>query len=155
VSISSPSQDAGDFATVRNLTLNGNAGAVAVPPGTYGDFIANGNSRLVLGVAGSGVPAVYNLQSLLVNGRAELEVVGPVVVTLANGPSINGNAGSSAQPEWLTLNVASGDVSINGNGTFNGAIIAPDGTINLNGKIRGTTVSSHLTINSNGLLEQP
>ncbi len=45
-------QNPGDFATIRNLTLNGGAGQVAVPPGTYGVFTANGTAGFILGVAG-------------------------------------------------------------------------------------------------------
>ena len=53
VVLNAPGQSPGDFATVRNLTLNGGAGTVAVPPGAYGAFVANGGSRVVLGVAGA------------------------------------------------------------------------------------------------------
>jgi predicted extracellular nuclease len=68
VSLNSAGQSPGDFATLRNLTLNGNAGEVVVPPGTYGAFTANGNSRFVFGVAGGTEPEVYNLQGLTLNG---------------------------------------------------------------------------------------
>ncbi len=51
VSLNNSSQSPGDFSTLRNLTLNSNVGPVVVPPGTYGNFISNGNSRLILGVA--------------------------------------------------------------------------------------------------------
>ena len=65
VVLNSPGQSPGDFATIRNLTLNGHAGQVAVPAGAYGAFIANGNSGFVLGVAGATEPAVYNLRASL------------------------------------------------------------------------------------------
>ena len=129
-----------------------------MPPGTYGSFMVNGNSRLVLGVAGSSTPSVYNLQGLIVNGSGQLDIVGPVILNVSSGVAsgvvFNGNAGSSAQPDWLTLNVAAGNVTLNGNITFHGSIVAPNSTITLNGKIRGTVTSSRLTINGNGLLEQ-
>src|SRR5205823_1057545 len=38
VVLDSAGQNPGDFATLRNLTLNGGVGAVSVPPGTYGAF---------------------------------------------------------------------------------------------------------------------
>jgi hypothetical protein len=63
VSLTSSGQSAGDFATLRNLTVNCSGMYVAVPPGTYGNFTANGNCGFVLGVAGSTQPAVYNLQA--------------------------------------------------------------------------------------------
>ncbi|HWA27178.1 MAG TPA: MBG domain-containing protein, partial [Lacunisphaera sp.] len=83
VSMNSASQSPGDFATLRNLTLSGSAGMVAVPSGTYGNFSASGNSGFILGVAGSTEPAVYNLQNLSVGGlpggAPKLQVVGPVI----------------------------------------------------------------------------
>ncbi|HWA27198.1 MAG TPA: Ig-like domain-containing protein, partial [Lacunisphaera sp.] len=83
VAMNSSSQSPGDFATLRNLTLSGSAGMVAVPPGTYGNFSASGNSGFILGVAGSTEPAVYNLQNLSVGGlpggAPKLQVVGPVI----------------------------------------------------------------------------
>ena len=41
VSLNNSSQAPGDFATLKNLTLNGNVGPIAVPPGAYGNFTAN------------------------------------------------------------------------------------------------------------------
>ena len=45
-----------NWSTLRDLTLNGGAPEVAVPPGAYGNFSANNGGGLVLGVAGSGAP---------------------------------------------------------------------------------------------------
>ena len=63
VELNRPSDIPGDFATIRNFRLNGTAGQVAVPPGTYGTFTANGTNGFTLGVAGATVPAVYNLKA--------------------------------------------------------------------------------------------
>src|SRR5262249_23948524 len=52
VTLNNPSGPVADWLTVRNLTLNSNAGQVAAPPGAYGDFTANGGSGFTLGVAG-------------------------------------------------------------------------------------------------------
>ena len=154
VSLNNSSQSPGDFATLRNLTLNGNAGSVAVPPGTYGNFTANGNSGFTLGIAGSTVPAPYNFQNLTLNGNSTFTVVGPVIVTLANGFSTNGQMGSASQPEWLKLRIASGGVTLNGNVSVHGYIEAPTGTVLLNGNTRliGGIVSDRLTLNGNSLL---
>ncbi|MBI4748019.1 MAG: hypothetical protein HY774_05990, partial [Acidobacteria bacterium] len=43
VSLNNPNDQIGDFATLRNLTLNGNAGTRSVPAGTYGNFTVNGS----------------------------------------------------------------------------------------------------------------
>ncbi|HWA24514.1 MAG TPA: Ig-like domain-containing protein, partial [Lacunisphaera sp.] len=157
VTINSPGQGAGDFATVRDLTLNGNAGTVAVPPGTYGRFTANGNSNFRLGVAGDTTPASYNLQGLTLNGNGTLEIVGPVVLTLANGTSFNASLGNVAHPEWLEVRVASGGITLNGNVACYGSIIAPAGTVIVNGstQLAGHVVADRFTINGNGALANP
>jgi len=154
VTLNNASQDAGDFATLRNLTLNGSNIAVAVPAGTYGTFTANGNNRLILGVAGATTPAVYNLQGLTLNGSSEVQVVGPVVINLASGLSLNAGIGDADHPEWLTLNLAAGGLTLNGGAFCSGSVVAPAGTVLINGNstLNGRVVCDRLTINSNGLL---
>ncbi len=153
VSLNDSGQSPGNFATLKNLTLNSNVGPIAVPPGTYGDFTANGGS-FTLGVAGATTPAIYDFQHLTLNGSSRLDVLGPVVVTLANGMSANGSVGASENPAWLTLNVASGGLTLNGNVSIYGYVTAPSGTVTINGnsQLVGGLISDRLTINGNGLL---
>lgn len=157
VALNSAGQSPGDFATLRNLTLNGNVGDVAIPAGTYGSFIVNGNSSLVLGVAVATTPSVYNLQGLTLNGNGRLKILGPVVVNLAGGVTFNGNLGATGHSDWLTLNVASGGVMLNGNGIAHAVVVAPNGTVTINGNstLNGTVTADRLTINGNGLLNEP
>ena len=161
VALNTASQAIGNWATLRNLTLNGNAGVRPVPPGTYGNFSANGNSGFIFGIAGATEPAVYNLQSLTLNtlpgGNSQLQIVGPVVITLANGTVINGATGSSAHPEWLTLRIASGGLTLSGNVSLSGEVIAPNGTVILNGncELNGTVTADRLTLNGTSLLAEP
>jgi hypothetical protein len=160
VSITKANQSAGDFSTLRNLTLSGNAGQVAVPPGTYGNFAASGNSSFVLGVAGATEPAIYNLQALSINavpGNAKLLVVGPVILTLANAATINGPAGAAAHPEWLALRIASGGLTVSGSHTFSGSVVAPNGTVTLSdgAVLHGTVDSDKLTLNGTSILNDP
>lgn len=154
VTLNNANQNPGDFATLRDLTLNGNVGAVAVPPGTYRRFTANGNSGFVFGVAGSSQPAVYNLNSLVLNGNSKLELAGPVVLTTANGVTLNAAIGSSANPLWLTLKVAAGGVTLNGGGALYGTVLAPSGTVIINGNssLVGGLACDRLTMNGNALL---
>lgn len=112
VTLNSSGGSVGEFATLRNLTLNGSAGMRAIPPGTYGILTANGSTSLVLGVAGATEPAIYNLQGLTLNGGTQLQVVGPVIVNLAKGPTVNGDAGNAAHPEWLLFRVASESIVV-------------------------------------------
>ncbi|HWA08543.1 MAG TPA: Ig-like domain-containing protein [Opitutaceae bacterium] len=155
VSLNSAGQGAGEFATVRNLTLNGNVGAVAVPPGTYGNFTANGNGSFVLGAAGTGVPSVYNFQSLTLNGSSTLQVLGPVVVTVNGGFTDNGGPlGAAAHPEWLRLRIAGGGLTLNGSASCYGFVEAPDGTLTLNGSalLAGGAVCDRLVVNGGAVL---
>src|SRR5947208_2035497 len=87
--------------TGESATLNGNVGQYAVPPGTYGDFTANGGSGFTLGVVGATQPSVYNFQHLTLNGQTQFNVVGPVVITVANGFTANGTLGASSTSSWL------------------------------------------------------
>lgn len=154
VTLNSANDSAGDFATVRNLTAKTNAGQVAVPPGTYGTFTAGNKGGFTLGIADATVPAVYHFQSLAFSGSAQLEVVGPVIVTLANGTTFSGSTGSAAHPEWLTLNVAAGDVTVAQGATLHGRIIAPAGLVTIGGTVHGGVASDRLTIAGTGLLDE-
>jgi DNA/RNA endonuclease G (NUC1) len=157
VNVNSANPAIGDWATVRDLTLNGGAGAVTVPPGAYGSLTANGSSRLVLGVAGATEPAVYHLQGLTLNGASRLDVLGPVIIHLANGASLNSSAGDAAHPDWLTLRLARGGLTLNGSAQFNGRVEAPAGTVTISGQatLRGSVAADRLVVNGNGALEQP
>ncbi|HVU35449.1 MAG TPA: MBG domain-containing protein [Opitutaceae bacterium] len=154
VVLNSPTDNPGNFATIRNLTLNGRVGACVVPAGTYGTLIANGNSGFVLGTPGATTPATYNLQGLVLNGNCTLQVVGPVILNLATGVTVNGNMGDSGHPEWLVINVASGGVTLNGGVTISGLVTAPAGTVIINGHstLTGALISDRLIINGNGQL---
>lgn len=157
VSLNAAGNPVADFATLRNLTLNGNVGAIAVPPGTYGSFTANGSNSLVFGVAGSTEPAVYNLQGLTLNGTSRLTVVGPVILNLASGTAVNGNLGASGRPEWLELNLANGGLTLNGNITVEAIVTAPKGTVTLNGGsvLHGRVTADGLTLNGTAVLVEP
>jgi autotransporter-associated beta strand protein len=157
VSLDQPGQDAGDFGTLRNLTLNSNVGAVAVPAGTYGNFAANSGSGLVLGVAGSGVPAVYHFQNLTLNSGASLQVVGPVVIVLNSGLATAAPMGAAAHPEWLEIRLANGGLSLAGSVTVHAVVAAPNGSVTLdeNASLIGRVSADRLVINGNGLLAEP
>ena len=154
VSLNNAGQSPGDFATLKDLTLNGNVGAITVPPGTYGNFTANGNGSFILGVAGASAPVGYDFQNLTLNGSSTLMVVGPVVIALANGVSANGSLGAPAHPGWLTLNFATGGLTLNGNVSVYGYVTAPSGQVTLNGNAQlvGGLSADRLTLNGNSLL---
>jgi rhamnogalacturonan endolyase len=155
VTINNPSQSAGDWATLLNLTLNSNAGTIAVPAGAYGNFAANGSNGFILGVPGAHVPAIYSFQSLTLNNGAQVQVVGPVLLVVANGFSVNGGAiGNSAHPAWLALEAFAGDLTLNSGGQVYGYVTALAGTLRINGncQVTGGGALDRLAINSNGKL---
>ncbi|HEY0944472.1 MAG TPA: MBG domain-containing protein [Opitutaceae bacterium] len=155
VSLNQAGQSPGDFATLRNLTLNSGVGSVDVPPGTYGDFTANSNSGFRFGVVGATEPTIYHLQSLTLNSGSQLQIVGPVVLTVASSVIVNNaSVGAAAHPGWLALRVAAGGVTLNGAIGFHGVIAAPSGTVSLNGgaQLAGRVVADRLTVNSSAAL---
>jgi autotransporter-associated beta strand protein len=155
VTLNNPSDPVGDWTTVRNLTLNSNAGQIAAPPGAYGDFTANGGSGFTLGVAGSVLPSVYYFQRLTLNSQAQIQVVGPVIVVVANGVSVNGGVvGGPDHPAWLTFDIYAGGLTLNGGANVYGYVTAPRGTVVINGncQIVGGLASDRLTINNSGRL---
>jgi len=155
VVLNNSSQTVGDWGTLRNLTLNSNVGQIAVPAGTHGDFTANGGSGFTLGVAGAIEPSVYYFQHLTLNSQASVQVVGPVIVVVANSFNVNGGAiGNSGNSAWLTLNIYSGGLTLNNGASVFGYVAAPTGTVTINGncQVVGGLAADRLTINSNGRL---
>lgn len=154
VTITAPGQSAGNFATLRDLTLNGNVGMFTVPPGTYRNFIANGGGGFVFGISGATQPSTYNLGKMTLNGQSQLQIVGPVNLTLRSGLTLNASMGSASNPAWLNLQVSSGGVTLNGGSSLYAVVKAPAGTVIINGNAQliGTVACDRLTINGGGLL---
>jgi hypothetical protein len=147
-------QAVGSFATLRDLKLEGGAGTVAVPPGSYGEFKASGRTAFVLGVAGASVPASYSFQRLILEGQAQLQVVGPVVVTVARGVVAGAVMGAPARPAWLQLKVADGGLTVNGGDRVYAYVNAPQGAVVINGNAQlvGGVASERLRVHGNGVL---
>jgi RHS repeat-associated protein len=150
----------GDPATLRHLDIAGNAGSVAVPPGTYGKFTISGRNTLVLGVDGSTAPAVYNLEQLALTGGSSLRVAGPVTLRVRNAVTLVGSSvGAADDPKRLRLEVAPGRpadaVQVSGNGVLYAIVRAPRGKISIqgNGRLRGTVACDLLQVDGNGVLQ--
>lgn len=131
--------------------VNQNHGTLTLTPGNYGQV--NANETIIIGVAGATTPSVYSFTSMNLNSNAKVVVVGPVVVTMAGNLTLNSGVtlGNSANPDYLQLNMYSGDFTINSGGAGYGKLVAPNNTVNLNGTFNGSVVAKTLTINSNGV----
>lgn len=145
---------AGDFSTLRNLTLNGNLGQLTIPPGAYGDFAASGGCGFTLGIPGATQPAAYSFQRLSLAGQAQVQLAGPVIITLADSFVLKTVMGSAVAPSCLTLRFSSGDLTLEGNAVLHGYVVNPSGTVILNGhsQLRGGLVADRLTLEGGALL---
>ncbi|HEY0140201.1 MAG TPA: RHS repeat-associated core domain-containing protein [Thermoanaerobaculia bacterium] len=153
-------ESVGDAATLRHLDVGGNAGSVPVPPGTYGRFTVSGRNTLVLGVAGSIEPAVYNLEELALTGGSSLHLAGPVTLRVRKAVTLVGSTvGAADDPKRLRLEVAHGRpadaVKVGGTGVLYGIVRAPRGTITIygSGRLRGTVACDVLHVDGNGVLQ--
>jgi len=61
-------------------------------------------------MAGSSTPSVYNRQSLALNSNSHLQIIGPVVLTVGIGMTVNSTVGNLDNPNWLEIRIASGGV---------------------------------------------
>lgn len=156
VSLSKAHETTGNYATLRNLSISGKAGAVAVPPGVYGKFTATGHTQFVFGVEGATVPSVYNLEDLSLSGGSELRLVGPVKLNVRGNVSLSGSTvGAATNPQQLLLSVSHGTVGVTGNGVLYGIVRIPQGAVSIggNGRIRGTVTCDRLNVHGNGVLQ--
>ncbi|HEV2706799.1 MAG TPA: RHS repeat-associated core domain-containing protein [Pyrinomonadaceae bacterium] len=156
VSLSKAGDTIGNPATLRDLSISGKAGAVAIPPGAYGKFTANGHTAFVLGVEGATEPSVYNLEELSLSGGSELRLLGRVKLNVRGNVSLSGSTvGAADNPQHLLLSVAQGALGVIGNGVLYAVVRNPQGSVSIggNGRIRGTVTCDRLNIFGNGVLQ--
>jgi fibro-slime domain-containing protein/RHS repeat-associated protein len=156
VSLTQAGQSVGDFATLRHLSLSGKAGAVALPPGTYGRLMASSHTAFVLGVENSTQPSVYNLEELTLSGGSELRLAGPVALTVKNNVTLTGSTlGAADSPSRVRLHISQGAVTLNGSSTLYGVVRVPQGTVTIGGgaRLRGTVACNQLVVSGNGILQ--
>jgi len=162
VSINHAGESIGDPSTLRNLSISGTAGTIAVPPGTYGKFDVSGRNVLVFGDANSQTPTIYNLEELTLTGSSELRLAGPIVLTVKNRVTLTGSTlGAADNPKRLLLKIATplsdaeDALKVSGSAVLYGIVRAPQGTITIegSGRVRGTVACNYLFINGNGVLQ--
>jgi hypothetical protein len=142
-----------NFRSLRNLTINANAGELRLPPGNYGNFVLNSNVTLILGDDDS-TTTTYNLKELVLNADSRIKIVGQVRLNLVDGITLNSNTTVGNNPTALQLNVADGNVVLNSNCQLYATVQAPQGEVilNANSLLQGTVVCKQLTVN-NGRIE--
>jgi Glucodextranase, domain B len=152
--INNSTQTPANFNNVRDITLNGNAGIISVPPGNYRNVLVNGNSKIKLGVQGSTQPVVYNLAQFTLNGSSGVQLAGPVILNLSSNFIVNGITGISNNEGWLRVRISEGSFTLNGNSTFYGSVNTPNGTITINGNsiLTGNVACNALIMNGNAIL---
>lgn len=162
VSISHRGEQISNPATLRNLSISGNADPIVVPPGTYGAFSVSGRNVLVFGDANSQTATVYNLEELTLTGSSELRLVGPIVLHVKNRVILSGSTlGAADNPKRLLLKIATplsdpdDALKVSGNAVLYGIVRAPQGTITIegSGRVRGTVSCNYLFVNGNGVLQ--
>ncbi|MEO0453946.1 MAG: Ig-like domain-containing protein, partial [Verrucomicrobiota bacterium] len=157
VNLNNASQQPGDFATLRNLTLNSNAGKRIVPPGAYGNFSANSNTGFILGTEGATERAIYSFNRLTLNSRSTLEILGPVEIRINQGFNLNSQTvfGNPDHPEWLVLYVQRGSISLNSASHLYGRLVAPNSRLSVNSQcsLCGFAAIKDLSLNSQGLIK--
>lgn len=136
-----------DYSKVGDLSLRRPKESVTLPAGNYGK-IAVAQGTLVLGSAGSREPLRYELQSLEVQLGSSLTLLGPVVVTVADGLTIEGSAGNADSALWLDLRVAGGKVSVGRKGVLWGFVTAPKSLVSVaaGGRLVGGAASDELKL---------
>jgi autotransporter-associated beta strand protein len=142
VALHNENQNPGNFSTIRNLTLGGNVGPVVLPAGAYGELTAGGNSSFILGVAGGTEPAVYYVQSLVLNGNASVVIAGPVRLILAQDVTFSRSVEVAANSGSLTVELATGSFGLTAGAELEADIIAPAGEVSLSG---GATLWGHVS----------
>jgi prepilin-type N-terminal cleavage/methylation domain-containing protein len=153
LNVNSPLSAPVDPTKYANVNLNNGAGTVTLSPGNFGSISAGSGTTLVLGTAGATTPSVYNFSGLTLNSNSTLQIVGPVILNINQNININNGVvmGNSAHPEWLDLNIYSGNFQINSSAAAYAEVTAPNSTVNLSGTFQGGVIANSLTINGNGV----
>lgn len=151
----------------QNVTCNGVS--CVVNPGTYGDVLFNGSNTYTLdpGTTAAGT-YTYNVTSFINNGSGSLKLkVVPgqnIVINVTTGQGANSAApivingsgatsGSPQTPEQLEINYGgTGTVTVNGSGSTEALIYAPNAPVTLNGSgdFSGAVVGGKLVYNGSG-----
>jgi len=149
ISINSQSDIAaiGSWQTVRDLSVTRSGLTLNVPPGNYGTFTVNGNSRLNFTAGTYNFANTFNL-----DGSASIQTTGFVVINVAKSLTVNSGAlvaGSYTSPGDVRLNVLGASVNVNGSSQICGLLRADNAGVSINGaaQVRGQVIANSVTLN--------
>ncbi len=149
ITVSSQSDIAliGNWQTVRDLSVTRSGLTVHVPPGNYGTFTVNGNSRLNFTAGTYNFANTFNL-----DGSASLQATGLVTINVSENLTINSGAvvlGSYTAPGDVHLNVLGSSLKVNGSSQVSGMVRAYNGVVTLHGtsQVRGQVIADSFTLN--------
>src|SRR5688500_5039779 len=137
----------GHWTTVRALNVTPAGLLIDVPPGNYGTYTVNGNSRLNF------ITGTYNFaNTFTLDGSASLQSTGVVTINVAQNLTVNSGAvvlGSYTSPGDVRLNVLGSSLNINGSSQVSALVRAYNGAVTLNGKsqVRGQVIANSFTVN--------
>ncbi len=132
---------------MRDLSVSRSGLTVNVPPGNYGTFTVNGNSRLNFTAGTYNFANTFNL-----DGSASIQATGLVVINVAKSLTVTSGAlvlGSYTSPGDVRLNVLGSSVNVNGSSQISGLLRADDATVSINGaaQVRGQVIADSVTLN--------
>ena len=138
----------GNWATVKDLNVTPGGLVIDVPPGNYGTFTLNGNSRLNFTAGTYNFAGTVNL-----NAGANIQTTGKVVVNIGQSFNLNQGsfvAGPNTLPGDVVMNVLGTSFNINSNCLITAQVRAYNANVNFNGTnpiIHGQVIAGWLNMN--------
>ena len=140
----------GNWATLKELHVNKSGETITVPPGTYGAFSVNGNSRLNFSAG------TYNFNDGFVfASNASIKVTGQTVINIGSSANISNTSlllGNNTLAGDVKLNCLGQTLLITGNTSIRALVRVPNGTAQVTGAsvVHGQVIADTLQILSNG-----
>jgi len=128
-------------------------------PGQYSNVDPGNGSTITIGVAGSTQPSTYVFNQFDTGNKFTLNVLGPVILTLnpgvANTITLGNNVvmGNVNHPEWLQVNMYTGNFTVGNGSAMYGSILNPNGTVSFqqNAAFVGGVTAKFINIENNAV----
>lgn len=140
------------------LTPRGTASSGTLQPGYYTRINPGNNGSVTLGIAGAQTPSIYLVDNFSTGNNARVNVVGPVILVLNPGSASTINiannviVGNASRPEWLQVQMFTGNLTLGNNGYLYGTVLAPTSTVTFqnNSTFNGAVTANSFFLNNNG-----